>query len=93
LDTHSLGCQENRTGVSERLHHSVCRETLVAWSPESRFQWFSYQMKAKEVGFLRQHSDPVSDTCSLTNEENGRAVSEQLQQRQGKTLCKKTLIL
>jgi hypothetical protein len=75
FDTQSLGYQENRTGVSERLHHSVCRETLVAWSSRSRFQLFSYQMKAKQVGFLRQHADLDSDSRSLTYEENGRAVS------------------
>jgi hypothetical protein len=92
FDTQSQGCQESRTGVSERLHHSVCREMLVAWSLGSRLRLFSDQMKAKEVGFLLPPAALHSDTRSLKYGENGRAVSEKLQPRQGETLCRKTLI-
>jgi hypothetical protein len=53
----------------------VCRATLVAWSSGSRFQLFSYEIKAKEVGFPWQPPDLDSDTRRLRNEENGRAVS------------------
>jgi hypothetical protein len=49
-------------------------------------------MKAKEVGFLPPPTDLDSDTLSLRNGENGRAVSDKLQQQQVETLCRKTLI-
>jgi hypothetical protein len=49
-------------------------------------------MKAKESGSLPTLADLDSDTRSFRNRENGRAVSEKLQQWQGKTLCRKTLI-
>jgi lipopolysaccharide export system protein LptA len=48
-------------------------------------------LKAKDAGFLRQPVDLDSDTRSLRNEENGRPVSENLQQRQGETLSRKTV--
>jgi hypothetical protein len=44
------------------------------------------------MGFFDNLLDLDSDTRSLRNEENGRAVSEKQQQRQGETVCRKTLI-
>jgi hypothetical protein len=91
FDTHSLGYEENRKGVSERLQQSVCRETLIAWSSGFLFQCFSYQMKATEVRSLVQSADLDLDTHSLSYEENDKVVSERLQQQESASVCRETL--